>query len=191
MYVLEGIATVDDVTAFVEDLAAIGDDHDCVVQAFDARLVAGYDHLATATRYAARAHRRDDAVARDPAVEILVYAAGRRQIRRALELGVDEGETPAAVVVADEFPADPVAASDAEADCIDAVADRLDDAAVVGSGPSDGPGEADGDRRRDLAATDPEHVREFFDVGDPEVGATDAALAALVRERVVMLSIDH
>lgn len=188
MYVLEGTATVADVTAFVEDLAAVGDERGCVVQAFDARLVASYDHLATATRYAARAHRRDDAIARDPAVEVLVYAAGRRQIQRALEMGVDEGETPAAVVVADDFPADPVTATETEADCADAVADRLDDAGVVGSGPSD---DAASDERDALAATDPDRVSEFFDVGDPELAATDAALADLVRERVVMLSIDH
>lgn len=187
MYVLEGTATVADVTEFVEHLAAVGDDHDCVVQAFDARLVAGYDHLATATRYAARAHRRDDAVARDPAVEVLVYAAGRRQIQRALEMGVDAGETSTAVVVASDFPNEPLAATGAEAACVDAVADHLDDAGVAASGPSEG---ASGGGRT-LAATDRDRVRAFFDVGDAELAATDASLADLVRERVVLLAIDH
>ncbi|MFC6952550.1 KEOPS complex subunit Cgi121 [Halorubellus litoreus] len=195
MLVLEGTATVEDLDAFVAALGDAGDAHDCVVQAFDARYVADREHLATALRYAARAHRRGDAIARDPAVETLLYAAGRRQIDRALEMGVGEGEGDVAVVVASDFPDDPLAESDAERECADAVAELLDDATLLvdRDGGADGAATTAEGATADsaLAATDPERVREFFDVGDAELAATDATLADLVRERVVLLSIDH
>jgi KEOPS complex subunit Cgi121 len=181
MRVVEGRAVVDDLDAFVAALGDVGDAHDCVVQAFDARLVAGRDHLATALRYAARAHRRGDAIARDPAVETLLYAAGRRQIDRALAMGVDVGETPVVVLVASDFPGDPFAVDDVESDCVDAVSDLLEAVAD----------RDDMNATDSFAATDRECVREFFDVGDREIAATDASLADLVRERVVLLSIDH
>jgi len=183
MRVVDGVAAVEDLDDFVATLGEVGDAHDCVVQAFDARLVADGEHLETALRYAARAHRRDDAIARDPAVETLLYAAGRRQIDRALAMGVDVGETPVVVLVASDFPEDPLPATDAERECADAVAELLADATTHDAETPT----ADAS----FAATDPERVREFFEIGDAEVGATDAPLADLVRERVVLLSIDH
>ncbi|WP_323677475.1 KEOPS complex subunit Cgi121 [Halorubellus sp. PRR65] len=193
MRVLAGTATVDGLDAFVAALGDTGATHDCVVQAFDARYVTGRDHLATALRYAARAHEREDAIARDPAVETLLYAAGRRQIDRALAMGVDEGERPVVVVVASDFPDDALAETDAERECASEIVDLLD--AVDAGHPSDGVDSRDAgsDVAADdgFAATDRERVREFFDVTDAELAATDATLADLVRERVVLLSIDH
>jgi len=190
MRVVEGTAAVEDLDDFVASLGEAGDAHACVVQAFDARLVADREHLETALRYAARAHRRDDAIARDPAVETLLYAAGRRQIDRALAMGVDAGETPVVVLVASDFPEDPLPTSDVERECADAVADLLADATTVDAGTPDDDAETP-DADGSFAATDPERVREFFEIGDAELAATDAPLAALVRERVVLLSIDH
>ena len=95
-------------------------------------------------------------------------------------MGVDEGAGPVVVVIASDFPHAPLESSEAETTAVDAVADRLDDATTIDPADDDA-----------LAATDPERVREFFDVDDAELAATDADLAALVRERVVLLSIDH
>lgn len=191
MRLVEGVADVPDVNAFVDDLADVGDEHDCVIQAFDARLLAGRDHVETALRYAARAHRRDDAIVRNPAVEVLLYAAGRRQIDRALDLGVETGRSPTVVLVASDFPDDPLEPDDSEAAAVDAVAQLL--ASVDRKDARADDAQADEDRTDDgtFTETDVERVREFFDVGDPEVAATDASLAGLVRERVVLLSIDH
>jgi KEOPS complex subunit Cgi121 len=188
MRVVEGVATVEDLDDFVATLGEVGDGHDCVVQAFDARLVADREHLATALRYAARAHRRDDAIARDPAVETLLYAAGRRQIDRALAMGVDAGEQPVVVLVANDFPEDPLPTSDVECECADAVAELLADATALDA---EAPVVEARDADASFTATDPERVREFFEIGDAERAATDASLADLVRERVVLLSIDH
>ena len=163
MELVEGIATVDDVDAFVATLGDIADEHDVTVQAFDARYVVSRRHLERAVELADRERARGDAIARDRAVEVLLYAAGRRQIARALELGVDEGETPVVVVV--DGDGDEQAASAA-------VADLLEPAETLG-------------------AYDEARVREFFDVGDAELAATAATLEALVLERVALLVVER
>lgn len=169
MRVVEGVADVADVEAFVAELGDVGDATDCTVQAFDARYVAGREHLASALEHADRAFERGENVARERAVEVLLYAAGRRQIRRALAMGVDEGETPVVVLVAaDPGVADP---GDAEAAGANAVAERLE--------PGGG-----------FDARDDDLVREFFEVSDAELDATEAGLSALVRERVALLDVE-
>jgi KEOPS complex subunit Cgi121 len=187
---VEGRARVEDVDVYVERLDEIGVAHDCAVQSFDARYVAGRAHLERAVALAERAIERGEAVARERPVEILLYAAGRRQIDRALAMGVDAGETPVVVLVASDFPDAPVDERDAEADCATAVADRLDATDSLDAGEPFGATDSL-DAGEPFGATDRERVREFFDVGDRELAATDASLADLVRERVVLLSIDH
>jgi KEOPS complex subunit Cgi121 len=162
MRIVEGLADVDDVTAFVERLAAIGDQHGAAVQAFDARYVAGREHLAVAVERANRAVERDDAIADDRAVEILCYAAARRQINRALEMGVSEGEGSIAVVVD----------GGDEASSAEAVRELID--------PDEGPG----------TTGDPGLIRGFFGITDAEVGATRASLEDLVIERVSLLVVE-
>lgn len=162
MRVVEGLATVEDVAAFVEELGTVGDDHGCVVQAFDARYVVDRAHLERAVELAARERERGAAIADDPAVEILLYAAGRRQISRALEMGVSDGECPVVVVVHGRD----------EAGAAAAVADLLDPAETLGD-------------------YDEALVREFFDVSERESAATDADLPTLVRERVALLVVER
>jgi KEOPS complex subunit Cgi121 len=99
MILAEGVADVEDVDDFVAELDAIGDDCGCAVTALDARYVAGRRHLEAAVERANRAFAREDAIADDRGIEVLLYAAGRRQIERALEMGVSEGRWPVVVVV--------------------------------------------------------------------------------------------
>jgi len=160
MEVVEGEATVDDVDAFVEAVGAIAEEHGSAVQAFDARYVVGRDHLERAVACAERARERGEAVADDPAVEVLIYAAGRRQISDALEIGVSKGECP---VVA-------VAVGGDEEGAAAALRGLLAPAETLG-------------------AYDPGLVREFFDVSERELAATDAGLNGLVLERVALLAV--
>jgi KEOPS complex subunit Cgi121 len=162
MRLIEGTADVADVTGFVDDLAAVGADHGAAVQAFDPRYVAGPEHLRVAVERANRAVERDDAIADDRAVEILCYAAARRQINRALEMGVSKGEDPVVVVVD----------GGDEAGAAEAVRGLIDPCPVL-----------------DLAS-DSELIREFFEVTDAEVAATDATLEDLVIERVSLLVVE-
>ena len=170
MELVEGVVEVGgerfpEVGAFVDALDTIGAEHGVTVQAFDARYVVSRRHLERAVELADRERRRGDGIARDRGVEILLYAAGRRQINRALEMGVDEGVTPAVVL-------------------------------VDGNGDGDEPSAADAVRAlcspaETLGAYEEARVREFFDVGDAELAATDAGLEALVEERVALLVVER
>jgi len=189
MRLLEGIArigggardeddgeTVADVDAFVDRLDAVASEHGVTVQAFDARYVVSRRHLERAVDLADRERGRGEGIARDRAVEVLLYAAGRRQINRALEMGVEAGETPVVVLVDDDPEVtgrddDADAAAD-EAAAVDAVAALLDPAETLG-------------------AYDDERVCTFFDVGQAERDATDRGLEALVLERVALLVVER
>jgi KEOPS complex subunit Cgi121 len=163
MELVTGRATVDDVDRFVARLAAIGDEHGSTVQAFDARYVVDRDHLERAVSLADRAISRDAAIADDRAMEILCYAAGTRQIEVALEIGVPSGHSPVIVLVDG---GDETTAAAAVGAAIDTDTDPLGDYDVA-------------------------KVRAFYDIGDAELGATDAGLPALVRERVALLVVNR
>jgi len=96
-----GTAAIGDLDEFLADCDAVAAETGAVVQAFDAGLVASVAHLREAARLAARSIARGEAIARDPGVEMLLYAAGRRQIDRALELGVETGDRGVVVLLAD------------------------------------------------------------------------------------------
>ncbi|AGB39731.1 KEOPS complex subunit Cgi121 [Natronococcus occultus] len=164
MELLECTLSIDDLDSFVAELGAIGETHGTTLQAFDARYVAGPHHLKRAVELADRSIARGENVARDRAVEFLLYAAGRRQIDRALEMGVDRGENRA-VVLAD---------GGAEAAALEDVREL---AAFAGTAST-------------LEALDEDVLQEFFEIPDRERAATDASLGALVRERVALLEVE-
>jgi len=182
MELVEGVATVEDVDEFVERLGVIGDEHGVTVQAFDARYVVDRTHLERAVDLADRAIARGENVARDRAVEILCYAAGRRQIERALTMGVSVGETPAVVLVdaglngesddgeVDDGEVEVAAGERATVETLESM-HTLDPAATLGE-------------------YDPGRVREFFDVGEAELAVVDGDLPALVHERVALLDVE-
>jgi KEOPS complex subunit Cgi121 len=192
MKLLAGTVDIDDVDAFVERLADVAADHGVTVQAFDARYVVDRAHLERAVELADRAIARGENVADDHAVEILLYAAGRRQINRAFEMGVSEGEHPV-VVLADDPGADPDGADP-------------DDVGPDDTDPADGPTEGIDSETRAVAALreslaidadesvlgdyDPERVRDFFEVGAAELAAVEGDLPDLVRERVALLDVE-
>lgn len=162
MEVVEGVAQVADVDQFVARLDAIADDHGSTVQAFDSRYVAGRPHLERAVEIAQRERERGNGIARDAGVEILLYAAGRRQIQDALEMGVAEGGCPVVVVVV---------GGDEEG----AVADLCE---LV-------------EPAETLGEYDPERIRAFFDIDETELTATEGDLVDLVCERVAMLVVER
>ncbi|MBP1922625.1 KEOPS complex subunit Cgi121 [Halorubrum alkaliphilum] len=169
---VEGTVEIDDLDEFLAFIEEVGEETDAVVQAFDADYVVDGDHLRRATRLAARAIARDEAVARDPAVEVLLYAAGRRQIDRGLELGVSSGENRVVLVVAD-FGGVP--GSDRSTGDLDAAERRL----AAGLTPE-----------ATLGTFDEVAVREYYDVSDRELAATAGDLADVVHERVALLDVE-
>jgi len=157
---IEGRIEVVDVDALLETIADVSDDTGATVQAFDADYVVDREHLARAVELADRAIERGENVARDRAVEILLYAAGRRQIDDALEMGLSEGEHRAVVLVD----------GGDEAAAVERIEDLVDPEPTLGT--------------YDRAA-----VRAFFDVTDAELRTVEGDLADLVRERVALLPV--
>ncbi|WP_435117371.1 KEOPS complex subunit Cgi121 [Halolamina sp. C58] len=166
MRLLDGTTMVDDLDAFLGVLDDVAAATDTTVQAFDADYVVSETHLRRALDRADRAIARGENVARERAVEVLCYAAGRRQINRALEMGVSEGENRVVVLVDS-----PAGDDEAEADAIEMLRDHIDEASVLG-------------------AYDEGTVREFFDISEAALDAVDGGLADLVLERVALLDVE-
>ncbi|WP_101298035.1 KEOPS complex subunit Cgi121 [Halegenticoccus soli] len=196
MRLVEGIAEIDDLDAFLARAEEIADEHGVDVQAFDARYVVGREHLERAVELADRAIERGENVARDRAVEILLYAAGRRQIDQSLEMGVSEGRIPVVVLV--DGGGDPDLTTDgtsssgdetgavdeiSEVDESDETAETSEDAAAVAVGELLEPAATLGEFDRAL-------VCEFFDVGEAEIEAVRGDLSDLVLERVSLLEVE-
>ncbi|MDJ1432793.1 KEOPS complex subunit Cgi121 [Halostagnicola sp. A-GB9-2] len=181
MELLEGRLELEDLDAFVARLGELGDRHGVTIQAFDASYIAGERHLERSIELADRARERGENVARDRAVEILLYAAGRRQIDRALEMGVSEGGNRVVV---------------------------LFDAGGNGEGSGDDrensdSGESGETRARKevieaeqfdpeptLEGPNEETLQSYFDITSAEREATDAGLEDLVCERVALLEVE-
>jgi KEOPS complex subunit Cgi121 len=171
MNVVAGVATVERVEDFVAALDEVGAEYGVTVQAFDARYIVSRAHLERAVELADRAFERGENVARDRGVEILLYAAGRRQIDQALMLGVSTG-TQSVVVLVDATDADDEGDdAEAEAGAVTAVEALLDSTG-------------------ELRDYDDERVREYFDVGDRELRVVDGDLADVVLERVALLDVE-
>lgn len=173
MEIVEGRAVIGDLDAFLAELREIGVEHDCVVQALDASYVVGRDHLERALELANRAFERGENVADDRGIELLLYAAGRRQIDDALELGVSEGEQEIVVVIDAERSITDDGAESGEAAAASAVAGLLEPAETLSA-----------DR------IDRERVLDYFGVTDAELAATDADLSELVGERSALLAVN-
>lgn len=162
MRLVEGVANIEDVETFVARLGEIETTHGATVQAFDARYVVDRTHLERALALADRAIERGENIARERSVEILLYAAGRRQIDQALELGVSEGEMAIVVLVDGEN----------ERAAANAVQTMLEPASET-----------------DISY-DEQQIRSYFDIRDREIAATSATLSDLVCERVALLNVD-
>jgi KEOPS complex subunit Cgi121 len=169
---VEGRVSIEDLDAFLAELEAIAAETGAVVQAVDADRIVDGDHLRLATRLAARAVARGEAVARDPAVEVLLYAAGRRQIDQALTLGVEEGEQPVGFVVADFGDVPGAARPEASLEAAVEAVGRLCEPAQV------------------LGTFDETAVRSYYEVTDSELEAVAGDLSSLVRERVALLDVE-
>lgn len=162
MEVIFGEVGICDVDAFLGQLREIGERSGSAVQAIDARYVTGADQLEAAVTLARRARERGEAIADDPALDILLYAAGTRQIDRALTIGVSEDTDVTAIVI--------------DGGGEEAAAAAIRDSVVAEeTGPD----------------PDPEAITEWFDITEAERDVTDASLGDLVRERVALLTVER
>lgn len=98
----EGTIFIDDTEKFLQKLKKISKDKGMVIQAFDADKMAGEEHIRFAVEKAMNSFKAGRNIANDLAKEIMLYAAGTRQINKAMKLGVHNGENNIALVAIGE-----------------------------------------------------------------------------------------
>lgn len=101
--VFGAVGKIDSVSEFIGQVNSLQDSLDTTLQLFDASVIFGSDHLVSATNHALRSWGREEQLAKTLGMEILLYAAGDRQISLAVEkMGFSEStENFAGVVVGD------------------------------------------------------------------------------------------
>lgn len=100
--ILEGTIFIDDTEKFLQKLKRISKEKNTVIQALDADKLAGEEHIRFAVEKAITSFKTGRNIANDLAKEIMLYAAGTRQINKAMKLGVHNGENNIALVAISE-----------------------------------------------------------------------------------------
>ncbi|MEA3457160.1 MAG: KEOPS complex subunit Cgi121 [Candidatus Thermoplasmatota archaeon] len=83
---------VQDVDSFLETVLSFAQKYDITIQAFDADMIYGENHLISSVEHAARAIKRKTNTTNSIGMEILLYASGERQLKLAIpKVGIKEG----------------------------------------------------------------------------------------------------
>ena len=174
---IAGKVRVSNVDDFLAVLKTVAHKYDVTIQAMNAELIAGEEHIKSAVKKALRAVGRNRNITNDLGLEILLYAAGRRQIERALAMGVSksEGEKRVAIVIVD-------ASARGEKD-LEVVAEEVKRKIGLQEEPiSELELEYKGDKK--------EGIKKFFDITEAELKAVgESKLKKLVLERVARLDV--
>jgi len=102
--ILEGSVTVDNVDEFLRIVREEGSKTNSVIQILNADKLAGEDHIRFAVRKAISSFEKGKNVANDLTKELMLYAAGTRQIKKAIKLGIHEGKNNIVVVAIGDEP---------------------------------------------------------------------------------------
>ncbi len=100
--ILEGTIVIDDTEKFLQRLKKMSKEKNTAIQALNADKLAGEEHIRFAVEKAISSFEKGRNVSKDLAKEIMLYAAGTRQINRAMRLGVHNGKNNIALVVIGE-----------------------------------------------------------------------------------------
>lgn len=94
--------SISDVDLFLQKLLKFATTEQMVVQALNADAVYGKEHLLSAAEHALRSWAQGTNATNSIALEILLYAAGERQIQRAIrKMGVRTGKQSIAFILVD------------------------------------------------------------------------------------------
>jgi KEOPS complex subunit Cgi121 len=96
--ILEGTVFIENKELFLKKIKEINTGKNIAIQAFDADKLAGKEHLTFAIEKALDSFKKSTNIANDLAKEIMLYAAGTRQINRAVKIGVHESWNNIALV---------------------------------------------------------------------------------------------
>lgn len=88
-----------DVDSFLKKVGSYAQNHNVIVQAFNADMIYGKDHIFSAVEHAVRSMDRETNTTNSLEMEILLYASGERQLKLAIpKMGVKEGKVNIAFV---------------------------------------------------------------------------------------------
>ncbi|MCL7416170.1 MAG: KEOPS complex subunit Cgi121 [ANME-2 cluster archaeon] len=164
--IISGTININNLPGFLKQLADIGEQHHITVQAVNADLLTGSRHLMFAVEKAIRSFGSGKNIANNLGMEIMLYAAGSRQIERALELGVRLGDNRIALVLAGDNGTDEVAVY------VSGLLDTVDPTVMEYS-----------DAKK-------KEILEFFSITSDELDAVDEEhIPELVLERVALVDI--
>ncbi|MCX6662229.1 MAG: KEOPS complex subunit Cgi121 [Euryarchaeota archaeon] len=100
--ILGAQGTIKNVDSFIQQLLQFSNEEHLVIQAFDATVIYSKDHLISAATHAKRAFLQGTNATNSLALEILLYAAGERQIQKAIKkVGVKKGEQQIVFLITD------------------------------------------------------------------------------------------
>ena len=102
--IIDGTVFIDDTEKFLLKIKQISKEQNIVIQALDADKLAGEKHLSFAVEKATNSFKKGTNIANDLAKEIMLYAAGTRQINKAMRLGVHNGKNNITLVAVGEAP---------------------------------------------------------------------------------------
>ena len=89
---------ISNLNSFLDEIK--GAASDCQVQVFDADRIAGFDHLYFSVLNALNSFESGNRISESPAMEIMLYASGQHQIRKAIDmLGVKPDSSRMIVVL--------------------------------------------------------------------------------------------
>lgn len=170
--IISGKVQIDNIKDFFSLLQHLAHKYGVTLQVMDAEKIAGEEHIKEAVKKAVRAMKRGRNITSDLGLEILLYGSGRRQIEKALEIGVSEGKQKVAVVIV---------AEDTDLD-LNTVTKEIKEKMNI---------EEDADASfLNLHKDKEERIKKFFDITEKEIKAVGLKkIKKLVLERVAMLDV--
>jgi KEOPS complex subunit Cgi121 len=170
--IVAGNVSISNVDSFLSVLRNIAHKYAVTIQVMDAELIAGEEHIKSAVEKALRAVTRQKSITSDLGLETLLYAAGKRQIERALAMGVSEGEKKVALVIV---------ATNVERD-LQYVAEEVKRGIEMDEVPLD--------ELESYSESKKEKLKNFFGITEAEIKAVgEKKLKMLVLERVALLDV--
>ncbi|MCJ2534101.1 MAG: KEOPS complex subunit Cgi121 [Candidatus Thermoplasmatota archaeon] len=106
MEIVGAKGNIQDIDNFLKEIESFAKNHNIIIQAFDADMIFGKNHLISSVNHAVRSIDRKTNTTNSLEMEILLYSSGERQLKLAIpKMGVKDGETRAAFVfVGDKVP---------------------------------------------------------------------------------------
>lgn len=98
--IIAGSVFIDDVNRFMQKIQEISKTYQITIQAFNADMICGKNHIYSAVAHAIRAEKQNSKTTHSLAMELLLYAAGERQVKHALKkMGISQGNSNIALVI--------------------------------------------------------------------------------------------